>query len=396
MKRLLAASLLGTLLLAAAPALAATFRGGDTVTLSAPVSGDLYVSGGTIDIRQDVRGDLYILGGTIDVQNDVAQGLNVAGGKVKILSRVGDDVRVAGGDVEIRGVINGDLLVAGGTVTVGSDAVVMGEAYVSGGQVVVRGTVNRNIKANGGSVILEGIAHGNVDLQGESVTVSGPVEGDTTIVARNLTVAEGASFRGSVDYWTPSPTEFGDALAAGQGATYRPDLAKQFGRAETRGFAVALLGAFAVYSLLSAALVLALLVFFTKTIFTDAAKYVRRRPGMSFLLGLAYVAVVPLAIVLLLVTVIGIPLALLLLAAYAFTFVFIVPVASLVAAKWIELTYEKEWSRLALFGVSIGVFILLRLIGIIPVVGWIAKGIVVLLALGALLVVKMNRLKKII
>jgi cytoskeletal protein CcmA (bactofilin family) len=398
MKRFVLPLLFASLFLAI-PASAATFRAGENVVLASPVTDDLYIQGSNVSVRQNVNGDLLVAGGKIDVENAVAGDLTLLGGNVTVMSQVGDDVRVAGGELTIRGTVNGDLFVAGGTVTIGKDAVILGNAYIAGGTVTIRGAIGKNAVVRGGTVMLQGVMHGSVDARGGNLVVAGPIEGDAVLSADRLDVAQGGSFRGAVTYWAGNrPVKFGTSLASGQQASFQPSLIAGAHRGEGKvaeGIA-AVLGVFAVLSLLSAMLVMGLLVFISKTFFTEAAKRVQQKPAVSFLLGLAWFIIMPVAVFLLMLTIIGIPLGLLALAAYFFMLFFAVPLTSLVLARWLERANEWEWNKLSFFGASVGVYVVLRLIGIVPVVGWITKGVLVLLALGALLMTKWNRVKKIL
>jgi hypothetical protein len=398
MKRLSVAFLL-PLLFAASSVSAATFYSADSAVLAVPVSGDLYVSGQNVNIHKDVSGDLFIAGGKVDVQNSVTQGLNVAGGNVQIASNVGDDVRVAGGEVTIRGRIAGDLLVFGGTVTVGSDAVVMGDTYVNGGTVTFRGVAGRDLHLNGGNLSLEGITHGNLDAKAGHLVISSPVEGNAKIVADTLTIAQGASFKGSVDYWTSSASvDFGSSLSQGQQAVFHPEFQRFARKAEAgaAGAFAALIAAITIYKLLSAAVIILLLVLLTKTFFLDVGKELKRRPVRSFVTGLCYFILVPIVAFLLFITIIGLPLGLLAVAAYVFTLLFAAPLTSVVLAYWLAVYTKRDWGRWSFIGVSIGLFIVLKLVGIVPVLGWLVKAVAILFAIGALLTVKMNKVKKIL
>lgn len=397
MKRFALSLLAGAVLLASIPAYGAQFRSGETVALSVPISDDLYVSGGTITIHQNVNGDLFVVGGTVDVQNSVSQDVNIAGGNVTLVSQVGDDVRVAGGEVVIRGTITGDLFVAGGNVTIGKDARVLGNAYVAGGNLTVRGAIGKDTRVDGGSVMMEGIVHGDLEVHGGKVAILGTVEGDATLVAQKLNILSGASFKGAVAYWSETQNvDFGTSLASGQQATYHPEYGQALNRAKAgAGAFVALAGVFAIMALLSTMLIIGLLVISTKTFFVDAAKVLRRKPGMSFLLGLAWIVVMPVLALLLLVSVIGIPLAFVALFAYLLVLFFATAFSSLVFAQWMQARYEWKWNRWKLFGTALLIFIALKIIGLIPIIGWIVKGVLVLMALGALLMTKWSKLKKI-
>jgi hypothetical protein len=67
---------------------------------------------------------------------------------------VNDDLYVTGGEVIIDGTIEGDLVVAGGYVEV--NGVVMGDLLAAGGAVVIAGAIQDDVRAAGGAVILSG------------------------------------------------------------------------------------------------------------------------------------------------------------------------------------------------------------------------------------------------
>lgn len=397
MKRLSAALLFGSLLLAGLPVSAATFKASPTVLLSSPVMGDLYAAGRTVSISKDVNGDLFVAGRTVDVHNKVSQGLNAAGSTVSITSQVNDDVRAFGSDVTIRGPIAGDLLVGGGAVTVGSDAVIFGDAVAGGGSLIFRGTVGKNLIVRGGDVTLEGVFHGNIDVQAGNVVIAGPVEGNAKIVAENISIAQGASFKGTVEYWSRTGrANFGSALAPGQHAVYKSDLAPSMApKAEVAGAAAAFFGVFSLLSILWAILVIVVFGLLTKTFFTDAAKLLHRRPWRCFFTGLLFVIAMPVVVFILFLSVLGVPLAILGTAAYILLLLFASPLSAMVLARWVEFATEKKWNKLAFFGMSLAAFLVLKILNFIPVIGWLVKGVLIFLALGAYLLTKYAKFKKV-
>ena len=81
----------------------------------------------------------------------------VLGGEAYVLPRgevVNDDLYVTGGEVIIDGTVEGDLVVTGGYVEV--NGVVMGDLLAAGGAVVIAGSVQDDVRAAGGAVILSG------------------------------------------------------------------------------------------------------------------------------------------------------------------------------------------------------------------------------------------------
>lgn len=67
---------------------------------------------------------------------------------------VNDDLYVTGGEVIIDGTVEGDLVVAGGYVEI--NGVVMGDLLAAGGAVVIAGAIQDDVRAAGGGVILSG------------------------------------------------------------------------------------------------------------------------------------------------------------------------------------------------------------------------------------------------
>ena len=81
----------------------------------------------------------------------------ITGGEAYVLPRgqvINDDWVVSGGEVIIDGTVEGDLVVAGGYVEV--NGVVMGDLLAAGGAVVVAGAVQDDVRVAGGGVILSG------------------------------------------------------------------------------------------------------------------------------------------------------------------------------------------------------------------------------------------------
>jgi hypothetical protein len=67
---------------------------------------------------------------------------------------VNDDLYVTGGEVIIDGTVEGDLVVAGGYIEI--NGVVMGDVLAAGAAVVIAGTVQDDVRAAAGGVILSG------------------------------------------------------------------------------------------------------------------------------------------------------------------------------------------------------------------------------------------------
>jgi hypothetical protein len=119
----------------------------------------------------------------------------------------------------------------------------------------------------------------------------------------------------------------------------------------------------------------------------QAGERLNQEPTRSLGYGAAYFIGLPILVVLLLVTVIGIPIALLFLALYAFSLLFGLSITSVVAAKAMKIKYNyKHWGTWMLVLVSAGVFVVLKLLTLIPFIGWLFYLIVLVVAFGAIVV----------
>jgi len=121
-----------------------------------------------------------------------------------------------------------------------------------------------------------------------------------------------------------------------------------------------------------------------------------KAPGRSALIGLLYFVVTPVIGVLFLITVIGIPISLFIFIMYGFMIFFAKPLTAIVLAKSTEIKYaKKKWGKTKVFFSSLGYFIALKFIGIIPVIGWILVMIGVFIAFGAMLDTDWEKWKKV-
>ena len=128
-------------------------RTGDTITIGADesVDGDLYVLGGTVTVDGSIDGDLTTLGGQVLLNGTVTGDVLAAGGTVSIAGTVEGDVRTTGGQVTMNGSVGEDVIVAGGQITLQGGADVGGDLVASGGQVTMAGAIGGSIEANAGT-----------------------------------------------------------------------------------------------------------------------------------------------------------------------------------------------------------------------------------------------------
>lgn len=404
MKRLLASffltALLSTLTL---PALAATFKTGETVKMTAPINDNAYVVGGQVTVDQPVTKDLVIVGGNVLVNTTVREDLLAAGGSVFVQGTIGGDVRVAGGNLVIGGTIGGDVVVGGGSVTILDGSSVKGDVVIGGGEINLGGTIGGDVQLRGGVVRMGGIVKGNIDIRAEDISIAGSVDGTSLLVAKEISLSPDAKLMRDVRYWS----DLGEQQFAGTDAqirgsvTYDPDLEPMQGKRfddVRKGLAAGIIAAIigvGGFLLLSATLIILLLVLLTQTFFLDTARFLSKKTWTSFLYGFLFFAATPVAAFLFFVSIIGIPIALFIGCLYAFAIVFANPITAIVLTRTVELRRGAKWGKPMIILVSVLFYLALKIVHLIPIIGWMIGIVTVLFAYGAVMATEWNKWTKV-
>jgi hypothetical protein len=138
-----------------------------TIGSSETIDHDLYVFGGTIVVDGTVDGDLTVGAGTLVVNGEVTGDVLVGSGSTEINGEVGGDVRAGSGGVTVSGVVGEDLVVAAGQIHLAGGGEVGEDFIFSAGDVVIDGTV-------AGSVLGSADRYANNGEVGGTETVSRP------------------------------------------------------------------------------------------------------------------------------------------------------------------------------------------------------------------------------
>ncbi|MDO8576671.1 MAG: hypothetical protein Q7R90_05185, partial [bacterium] len=364
------ASLLVSALIIPVVAFAAELRIGESPSLSSSetIQKDLYLAGGNVTSSGKVNGDLAVGGGNILVNGPVSQDLFVGGGSITVVADVGDDLRVGGGNIIVSGKIGNDVVAAGGQTSI-SGGGVGGDVLWAGGMLRVDAPVGGNMQLAGGEVVINSRVRGNVSFKGQK-----------------LTLGKDAVIDGNLDYSAQKEATIeAGATVKGQ-TTFEPQKAP---RAPISGK-----GIIAFLSLVFLGKFLALLVFalafglffrrYAEVLVGNAVA----QPLLETGRGLIVLIVLPVASVMLLVTLIGIPLGVLGIIGFIALLLFASPLASIIVGsvlhKWVfkSAEYQVAWQTI-LLGVAV-----YTLLGFIPIIGGIAKFILILLALGSMMKIK--------
>lgn len=363
------------------PVFALRIEYGRDINISQPVYEDLYIAGGNITINAPIYGDLIIAGGTIVINATVTRDILLAGGTVTFNGFVGDDIRCAGGKIHVAKNVTGDVVVTGGRVTIGK-AVTIGALLASGGNIIIDGNVNGEVRGAFGDLILNGKISGNVDCRGGSITVNGTIDGKSVLSARYILIESNAFFNNDVRYWSEQRSvDFKQHIKSGK-AIYDPSL-------RIRSAKWYYLGANTFFTLLwylgMALLMILIIQYLFSATMKRAADTTFNSTVKSLGFGVLFFVGVPIAAVIAFVTVIGVPVGLLLVFSYITLILLTTVIISGVAANWINNRYNKKWNFWHLAFVAFGIFILLKLVSLTPVVGWLIMILLACIAFGAIL-----------
>lgn len=365
--------------------LATSFQGEQNITISSAVEDDLYLAGGNVLISAPVRGDLVCAAGDVIIQDTIAEDVMLVGGTLKVMGYIGDDLRVAGGTVMVMSNVNGDLIIAGGEVTVGKDAVINGDILVAGGKLNMNGTAKGKVNLRGGEISWNGIAEKDFTAKAGSLVLNGMVQGKSQLAAQKIELGNDAQFYGDVEYWSSEENlDFGNTLLSGATAFYNPELQINESDINWQYFGLGLV-AFWIYRLLVSALFIALLIWMFHRFFYRNSEETNQNYASHLGYGFLYVIGLPLLITIAFVTVVGIPVGFVLMMFYGLTIALGHILASLLIAYGINFYYEKDWNRRMLFLVSISSYLALKIIGAIPLLGFVFSILVVMTAFGTIL-----------
>src|SRR6056297_2848988 len=355
------------------PVSAADFRIGDSQSGNVTVSegeelSNLYVAGNMISINGSVNDDLVGAGNTVLVKKNIQDDLWIGGGTVTVQGDVGGSIRAAGGNVVVDGKVARDILVAAGNITLSDSASVDGDVWVAGGVVQIDSDVRGDLKVAGGQVVLNGPVSGEVQVRADEnlrLTDRARIGGDLRYKSpQEADIAEGATIEGEVDFQK-----------------------KEVARTMLPGFLSGFDDFFSWGNLMKMLMMIVvglILVYLfkksTRTFLKEGTGHYWKNLG----LGLAALILVPIVFLLLIFTVIGSWLAVLLLLAHIFVFLLSLVAAAIILGSWLlrkigkKDNYPLDWKV-----VVVGV-VLMSLISALPVVGWLACFLLILLALGSI------------
>lgn len=370
---------------------AAHFKSGEELIIDEANYGDHYIAGGEVSVNAVIYGDLVIAGGEVSVNDSVIQDALVSGGKIWINGYIGDDVRVAGGEIEINGTVRGDVISFGGKILIGENAEIWGDVIAFGGEIEIEGEVTGDLLCMGGEVELSGEVDGDVELKAGKVELEGYIGGSLKLSTRELNLDKNARCDGVITYWTGDSD---DDLSSLGNAKYDESLAMENRDINWKVLGTILGVGFVAYWLIfivSAFLLLLFLQQFFGKYFIESATSIRDSFVKSFGYGMLFFIGVPMASLILIFTIVGLPIGLLIMGFFMLSLMFSTAISGLVVSHYFEQRSGQNWSYFQNIGYALLTVIILKIIFLIPLLGNLAKIIVLAAVYGSFLMLIVER-----
>ena len=180
----------------------------DGIVERGQITDDFYAAGGRIDIDAAVDGDVVAAGGEVIVGHRINGDLIAAGGRLELRGSVEDDVRISGGEIDIDAAIGDDLAAAGGSIRLSPESRVGGDAWITGGELEIAGSIDGDLRLFGGDIRLAGSVAGNVEIEGGEIQLldGASLGGDLSYVSpQRAVIADGVTIGGQVSYEQAEP-----------------------------------------------------------------------------------------------------------------------------------------------------------------------------------------------
>jgi len=357
------------------PVLAFDARSGATVTVASGevVDDDHYVAGNSIIIDGTINGDLWAAGNSITV-NGVVNGSVIAVGRtVNINGDVGHAVRAGGETIIVNGDIGGDVIVGCSQANIASTAKIGRDLLLGVGTARIDGFVEGDMKGGGGEISIGNGVKGNVELEVESLTIlpTANIQGDLTYTSeQEANIHPGAQISGTPTHNLPKVEEeraksFPSILFSGIGG-------------KVTGFLMALIAGLIVILLAPKRL-------------TSIAEAIRSRPGPSAGWGALILFLTPVAAIIVCITIIGIPVGLIALALWGIAIYLAQIPVGLFIGRWILSHFREVEGKAIMVGALALGLVILRLLRLIPHLGFFIGLAVILFGLGAVVVSERRR-----
>lgn len=178
-------------------------------------TGDAYVLSPETRIDGLQQGDLIAWTAGARINGEVDGDVFIGTQSLDISGRVTDSVRVFAQQTNITGEIDGDLIIMGAVLVISEKAHITGNVLAYTGMATIDGTVDGTVKITGGEIEIGGNLGKNLYVQADALTL-GPrarILGDLTHSSREFEQEDGAQVAGEIVYKERPKEEEDDGIS---------------------------------------------------------------------------------------------------------------------------------------------------------------------------------------
>jgi cytoskeletal protein CcmA (bactofilin family) len=358
------------------PLLAFDARSENAVTIldGETVNDDLYLGANSINVAGIVNGDIWALSRSLSIDGTVNGSVVAAAQTVSITGNIDSSIRIAGEGITISGTIDGDMIVAGNDITVLNTAHIQGDLLFAAGVINIDGIVDGNIKGSANEALISNAVGGDVNLAVNSLSIlsTADINGNLTYKSENNAfIQPGAKISGITSHILPEAEEK-------QSESFPFSLLSSV-QAKFIGFLMALITG------------LILIMVIPRTV-SHVAESLREKPGASIGWGALLLFITPIAAIIICITIIGLPVGLITLALWVILiYLAQIPVSLLLGKLILQRFIVIKESKGVMIGCLALGLLILKLIAIIPYIGFLVGLVVTLFGMGTVIVSIRNR-----
>lgn len=319
---------------------------GQTVYLKGQVDGDVFLFGGEVIVDATVSGDLIVIAGQADIKGKIRDDLRVIAGQLDLQAQVGDDASLLAGQLEIN-----------------PDSTIGNSLLAAGGMIVFNGQIGDKVWLTAGRVRFNGQADDDVSIKAGSIDIY-----PDTIINADLDLTYGqppainqkAQILGRISRHPKPPAPH-----------YYLPLVKKI---------TALFIIEKITQLVIEILIGWLLIGLLSKPIKPLVNLCLKQPGDAIGWGFLSLTLIPVLAILFIISLIGIPLGIVTFMIYGFSLFAAHLLVSLILGSRLlnDAAFKKPYLSFALG------LVIITLLKLIPVIGWLAYFIFILLGLGTL------------
>ena len=345
-------------------------RGGQNPTVSKDetIKGDVYLHGERVRVEGTVDGDVIAAGKDIDIDGHVTGDVISAGRYLRIRGTVDGNIRSVGNTAVISGTLGKNITWFGDAVTVDGTGKVGGGITMFGGTLAIDGHLNRDIL-----------------FYGEELNVNGSVGGGIREKGNMMIIGSNAQVDGAVKFEGNKPAEVSPGAKLASAVEFKQMEHKHDYRE----------GGYYVWQVIWAAayVLFGLVLFALMPEFSADAVKSAENYGASAGLGVLVGCGLPIAACIACVTVVGLFVGLATLFLWYGALYFGAVIIGAVVGQWLMGRTSENWPLIGRMAVGV---VILRLLSIIPHVGWVFKYGAAFWGIGAISLVVYRRLQPVI